>query len=261
MSQPKSTLAANSPRPSPAPSTTSGTNKRKANDAFPSSQAIDIHAGRNLMGHITFAVDYLKQKDRWMPWRDILSFLSPKELSDHSVSTLKQILQKHSKTEYDPTKKPPVYRYRGPHGVRSSDELLEFLQKQTTAQGIKVSEIKDGWKGALEAIEALVKEDKVIITRHKKDGAPRMIWANDPSLSIHVDNEFKDLWHRITIPTGAGELRNDLLAFGLTPTSQVKAPVVAKEKEKKKRAPRRGGKVTNTHLTGILKDYSHMRPR
>ena len=213
------------------------------------------------MTHITIAVEYLKDKDRWLSWREILSFLSLKELSDHSIGTLKQILQKHLKIEYDPTKKPPLYRYKGPHGVRSADELLEFLQRQTTAQGIKVSEIKDGWLGALEAIDVLEKEHKVVITRHKKDGSPRMIWANDPTLSLHVDNEFKDLWHRITIPIGGGELRNELLAFGLTPTSLVKAPVVAKEKEKKKRAPRRGGKVTNTHLTGILKDYSHMRRR
>lgn len=61
------------------------------------------------------------------------------------------------------------------------------------------------------------------------------------------------------MPANAEDVRIDLDKAGLTPTSQIKEKVIVKTKEKKKRAPRKGGKTTNTHMEKILKDYSGTR--
>ena len=134
-----------------------------------------------------------------------------------------------------------------------------MLQGQRTAKGINVKELKDGWPGCLDAIDSLEAEGRILVTRHKKDQSPKMVWANDPSLLHIVDNEFKELWHRIVVPQSTADLRKSLIEYGLTPTSVVKTPVPVKQKEKKRKGARRGGKTTNTHMLGVLQDYSHLR--
>lgn len=74
-----------------------------------------------------------------------------------------------------------------------------------------------------------------------------------------MDAEFKSEWHKIQIPANPDDLRNSLLSAGLKPSSAPREAAVAKSKEKKRKAPRRGGKQTNTHMASILKDFSHMR--
>jgi transcription initiation factor TFIIE subunit beta len=84
-------------------------------------------------------------------------------------------------------------------------------------------------------------------------------WGNDPSLMHTMDPDFMNEWHRIQIPANPDDLRNSLLAAGLKPSSAPRQAVASKPDKKKRKAPRRGGKQTNTHMQSILKDFSHMR--
>ena len=77
----------------------------------------------------------------------------------------------------------------------------------------------------------------------------------------HVDQEFKNEWHQIMIPAGQDDLRKTLLQAGLKPSSTARAPTTTKPKETKRKVNRKGGKQTNTHMGGILKDFSHLRPK
>ena len=217
------------------------------------------------MTQVTYAIEHLKDRDRSITFKEIVRYLSLSDLDDKALSSLEGVLKTHAKIEYhrgdkDGAKGTGTFRFRPTHGVRSADELEGYLQRQQTAQGIQVRELREGWPGAVAAIDELESQGRILVTRHKKDGSPRMVWQNDPSLIHHVDPEFQDLWHKVPAPHGLAELRNALIEFGLTPTSQVKAAPAVKKQEKKKRAPRRGGKVTNSHITGILKDYSNLRP-
>lgn len=215
------------------------------------------------MTQVTYAIEYLKQKDKPIPFDDVFNYLSIQDDEVGSIrKNMKAILQTHPRVDYEPAAvgNKGLYRFRPTHNVRSADELEAYLQSQTTAQGIPVKELKDGWTGALDAIDELETEGKLLVTRNKKDNTAKMVWPNDPSLRHDVDDEFKTLWHNIKLPTEAVDLRTQLESFGLTPTSQIKAPVVSKTKEKKKKASRRGGKTTNTHMQHILKDYSSKRP-
>lgn len=89
---------------------------------------------------------------------------------------------------------------------------------------------------------------------------PRMVWADDPSLISKFDPEFRRIWEQTKLPDEA-VLMTELMKAGIAPTN--KKGVVAKPKPKaepKKKRARKTGKTTNTHMTGILRDYSHLKP-
>jgi transcription initiation factor TFIIE subunit beta len=272
LAQKRPSTATPSSRPSPAPSSSSAVANAAADlkrkrpeppaNTVVYSQPANTSTGKHLMTQITYAVEYLKSKLKAMTFDEIFSYLSVQGIDERGMQTMQHILQTHSKVEFDKSGfgGKGSYRFRPMHNVRSPDQLEAYLQSQTTAQGIQVKELREGWPEAIETVDQLEAEGKLLVTRNKKDNTAKMVWPNDPSLRHDVDDEFKDLWHKIRLPVEAADLRNELVAFGLTPTSQVKAVIVGGLKEKKKKASRRGGKTTNTHMASILKDYSHKRP-
>ena len=119
--------------------------------------------------------------------------------------------------------------------------------------------LRDGWPGAEDAINGLESAGKLLVTRNKKDDHAKMVWPNDPSLRFEMDDEFRGMWHKIRLPE-AGAVAEELEREGLTPTN--KSRVVrakAKVAEKKTKKPRKSGKTTNTHMVGVLRDYSHLK--
>lgn len=253
-------------KPSPTPSTSSVTSKPELKRKRPEptnvvySQPADTSTGENIMTQVTYALEYLKSKDKAITFGDILSYLSLMHSDETWRRTLEQILKNHPKIEYDKAglNGKGAFRFRPPHNVRSADELRAFLQRQPTAQGIHVKDLKDGWPGAFDAIAELEGKGQLLVTRNKKEQTPKMVWPNDPSLKYDVEPEFQNLWQKIRLPANSADLRKELVDSGLTPTSAVKAPVM-KAKEKKKKVARKGGKTTNTHMANVLKDYSHFR--
>ncbi|KAI9838351.1 MAG: hypothetical protein M1819_005619 [Sarea resinae] len=268
----KRTLAAASgpsrTTPSPAPSTASTPSKndlkRKRPEApvIPFSQPADTGTGRHIMTQVTYAVEYLKSKDKPQTLKDIFRYLSLHKSDELNRNNLGKILQQHDRVEFDPAGGggEGAFRFRPIHNIRSEDQLLRFLQSQPTAQGLFVRELKDGWPGAIATIDDLERRGKLLVIRNKKDGGAKMVWANDPSLSQHVDTEFQNLWHKIPLPKTAADLMQELEKANLTPTSKKEAVMIQpKEKTKKKRPAKKGGRTTNTHMMGVLRDYSHLQ--
>ncbi|KAL1303970.1 hypothetical protein AAFC00_000417 [Neodothiora populina] len=255
-----------SPRPSAPSATPSSTDlKRKRNELADNasySQPQDTGSGKEVMTQVVYAIDYLKSKDRPIGFNDIWNYLSIPANQQQHRAVLKRALVEHPKVEYDPKGLDghPSFRFRPVHNVRSADELRAYLQRQPTAQGISVKELKDGWPSAIAEIEALEGKGELLVTRNKKDNTPKMVWPNDPSLALHIDQDFQDYWSKIKLPSNPADMRTELLNAGLTPTSQVKElPKLGGAREKKKRISRKIGRSTNTHMTGILKDYSQVK--
>ncbi|KAL9057914.1 MAG: hypothetical protein Q9162_002041 [Coniocarpon cinnabarinum] len=255
-----------SPSRTATPNSQDPTKRKKPTSSAPPAATVWAQSAENGDAHevatnVTYAIDHLREKEgQAVSAEDLIGFLNV--FNPDVTRQLRTIFKRHSKIEYDAQglDGKGSYRYRPPLGVTSADQLLAFLQSQTTAQGIRVSQLKDGWSGALDTIETLEKEGKLLVTRNKKDNSPKMVWPNDPTLIHEVDNDFKNLWHDVQAPGSAEALRNELLAFGLTPTSQVKKVMTGPgEGKKKKKMPRSGGKTTNTHMAHVLKDYSHLR--
>ncbi|GAB7350485.1 hypothetical protein MBLNU459_g1078t1 [Dothideomycetes sp. NU459] len=266
----RSNAASSAPTPSPRPSTPASAAaasdlKRKRADLADNasySQPVDTGSGREVMTRVVYAIDYLKSKDRAVGFNDIWNYLSiPADQQQHRA-VLRRALMEHPKVEYDPTGLDghASFRFRPAHNVRSAEELKGYLQRQPTAQGINVKELKDGWPTAIAEIEAMEARGELLVTRNKKDNSPKMVWPNDPSLAQHIDQDFQDYWHKIKLPANPSDLRAELEKAGLTPTSQVKESVkVSGASQKKKRISRKVGRSTNTHMAGILKDYSQVK--
>ncbi|KAF8469159.1 hypothetical protein BDZ91DRAFT_87580 [Kalaharituber pfeilii] len=215
------------------------------------SQPADSGQVRDLMSQVHYAITYLKDKEFALTADELGSYLSI-ELTD----TLRHVLRNNERIHYDP--KSDTYAFKPIHDIRSAPALLHFLQNQTTAQGLSVKELKDGWSGAIETIGRLEADRDILVTRTKKDNQPRMVWKNDKSLDVDVEDEFKAIWHRITIPEPA-ELPRCLQEAGLKPTSVDPASIkkattshAARKKPKRQRA----GRITNIHMSHIIKDFS-----
>lgn len=268
ISNKRTTVAATKSTPSPAPTSHPPISnkqelKRKRHDQsnVVYSQPADTGTGKNIMTQVTYAIEHLKTKGMPMTLTELLSYLSLQHREDEYKRTIGTILRSHEKVDYEEKGDggEGTYSFRPVHNIRSGERLLGHLQSQPTAQGLNVRELRDGWPGAEEAINKLEYEGKLLVTRNKKDNHARMVWPNDPSLAVHIDEEFQTIWQKIKLPEAAA-LADDLEKAGLTPANKSRGiRVKPKVPEKKTKKPRKGGKTTNVHMVGVLRDYSHLK--
>lgn len=225
------------------------------------SQPADTGTGKNIMTQVTYAIEHLKNKGTPQTLSDLLSYLSLQHREGEYKRTIGTILMNHEKVQYEHKTDggENTFAFRPAHNIRSADSLQGYLQSRPTAQGLSAREIRDGWPGAEAAIEELENQGKVLVTRNRKDNHAKMVWSNDPSLAFHIDDEFQIIWRKIKLPEPK-VVADELEKAGLTPANKngvVKVKVTTQDKKTKK--PRKGGKTTNTHMLGVLRDYSHLK--
>ncbi|KAK9474646.1 TFIIE beta subunit core domain-containing protein [Dipodascopsis tothii] len=222
--------------------------RKKKRSTLVYSQPADTGIGNHALTQLHHAVEYIKGKDRPVSVDDLSSFLS-----HNATPMLLAQLQRIDRINYDAAAN--TYEYRPLHNIRSKEALLLFLRRQPTAHGLPVKELKDGWSGYMDAIDELEQSGDIMVLRTKKEGTPRLVWANAGGDIGGVDIEYVNAWHRIAIPA-APDLPAALDEVGLKPTSVDPATVkkATKPVERKQKKPRRG-KITNTHITGVLKDF------
>jgi len=86
-----------------------------------------------------------------------------------------------------------------------------------------------------------------------------MVWPDDPSLFHPIDPELKVTWAKVEVPS-LDTIVQRLKAAQQKPASEdPRDKVVEKKTEKKRKTQRRAGKSTNTHMEGLLRDFSHLR--
>ena len=252
--------ASSSSTPTPTPPAATEEKRKRKDAEIVYSQPANTGTGKDIMTQVFFAIEHLKSKGVPLKFSDILSYLSLQHRGHDQgyVQALRSILQVHERVEYDA--RTGTFTFRPPHNIRSAEQLLQKLQSQTTAAGMSVRELREGWPNAEETINQMEKEGKLLVTRNKKDDHAKMIWANDPSLTQHFDDEFRQLWEKIRVPDQQA-VKEELEKAGITPTSKNKVVKVRpKTEQKKTRKPRRSGKTTNVHMMGVLRDYSHLKP-
>ena len=272
--RPSSTAPARTSTPKPSDS-----NKRTHDAAFtPASQPAPTTTGHTgggeLLTQVFMSINYLKEKDlRPVAFDDLIGYLSLPTDAQKQIPLIKQALRGNDRAEFIPASLSPSgkesFKYRPLHPVTNAEELKTYLMAQPTAQGIAAKELKDGWPDAFKELDGLEVEGHVLLSRWKKDSTPRMVWADSPTYHIlnpktmkpqHVDADFADVWAKTRLPANEMDLRGELEKAGLTPTSAVKEVRRAEMgKKARKKVVRKGGKTTNSHLLGILKDYSGAR--
>mgnify|MGYP001215979204 FL=1 len=214
-------------------------------------EILDGVSGAHLSTRLHLAVEYIKQQDAPILVRKLEGYLS-----FDITHTLLPLLKEIDRIKYDPAT--DSLEYMSLHNIRTSDDLLNFLRLQPTFKGTSVKDLRDGWSGCLEAITKLEEESKILVLRNKKENAPRLVWANLGGEIGNIDEEFVELWNRIKVPDRDNLYQvlvdNSLRPTGVDPHELKKKPQQQERKQKKARR----GKITNTHMKGILKDYSQL---
>lgn len=224
--------------------------------------------GTEAFTQVTYVIEFLKKKDERKNFQEILQYLGQMNVNERKKRLIAKILRQHDRVRWTPdpdlkiqTWDSGYFEHRPIIHVRSEKDLLGYLQKMPNAQGVSVKDLKDGWPDCDTAIDKLEKEYRILVTRTKKDNHARMVWSNDPTLVHQIDPEFQVMWHKVELPS-VDELVRKLLDASQKPASEdpsKRIKAAPKVKEKKKRAPRSGGKTTNTHMAHLLKDFSHLK--
>lgn len=267
--------SSSTPARTSTPKPTNNDTKRSHETAFSSNNATVAplsagQAGGELLTNVVTAVKYLKDKDsRPVPFDDIIGYLSLPIDLQKNIPRIKIALRGHERVDYiskaDSPNGKESFKYRPKHPVSNGDELREYLARQPTAQGVPVRELKDGWPDCVSTIDKLERECGLLATR-AKDGTARLVWADSPTYHLlnpatqlpqRADQDFCDFWAKTKLPASEMDVRSELEKAGLTPTSQVKeVRKMDNKKKERKRVIRKNGKTTNSHMAGILKDYT-----
>ena len=256
--------------PSPAPSQAAVPRGQDARSRQPAptslgaegihSQPADTGSGQQLLTNVTYAVRYLKDKQKPLTFDELISYLSL-NLTEHQLEILFRALKDNPSIAWDSAAADGKgeFSFRSRYDIHNSSQLLGHLQRLATFQGLPAQQLIEGWANSEEAIRKLQDEHKVLVLRSRKDDKAKMVWLDDPTLSRPIDPEFRDMWSRIKLPdpdVTATELERN----GLLPTNKSKKPkVVPKTQEKKARKSKRSGRVTNQHMQHLLKDFSGLR--
>ena len=196
-----------------------------------------------------------------LAYEDVVGFcFSAAERQDEKVlHFFNLLLTKDSALTYDEKAKTIVYK--PPYPVRDSKQLIAFFQNNNEITSIDVVQLKKGWPNCEEAIDQLEREHKILVIRKKKDNVPTVIFADDPSLHIPLDQDFRTLWQSVQLPERKDDIIRFLLASHRTPAGQIAEAKVVAKVAKKARKNRQSTKQTNKHMSSIFKDYSGLKPR
>ncbi|KAK0617359.1 transcription initiation factor IIE, beta subunit [Immersiella caudata] len=269
--------------PSPSPSVGStasaapagGSTPRKDRDtpgasghAIVYSQPAMTGTGDSIIAQMAYAVSWLRTKDDPQSYLDVLGYLSGTNRAESEQEYFVEQMRRHPQIQWipDPTLSEQTWR-SGTYvhrptipNVKTKTQLLAYLQKKTDASGVNVKDLKDGWPDCEGALAELEADHKILVVRWKKDGVAKTVWLDDPSLFHQIDPELKIMWAKVEVPS-LDTIVQRLKGAQQKPTSEDPRDKAAapKVEKKKKRAQRRTGKSTNTHMEHLLKDYSHMK--
>ncbi|KAJ4293759.1 transcription factor TFIIE beta subunit, TFIIEB, Tfa2 [Collariella sp. IMI 366227] len=188
------------------------------------SQPAMTGTGDSIISQMAYAVAWLRGKDEPQTYTDVLGYLSATARPEHEQEFFVEQMRRNPQISWIPD---------------------PDLSEQT-------------WRSGTYVHRPAIPDRR---QRPKKDGAPRMVWLDDASLFHEIDPELKIMWSRCEVPS-VENIVPRLVAAQQKPASEdprIKAMQAPKVEKKKKRAQRRTGKSTNTHMEHLLKDYSHMK--
>ncbi|KAK4977988.1 hypothetical protein LTR42_002363 [Elasticomyces elasticus] len=224
----------------------------------------NIPVSGEVMTYVLYAVERLRASyPKPQPSADLLLNISlPLNLRGPvAEAKFKRALSGHFHAQFINAKSSPngkeSFKYRPLHPVMNGDELRDYLARLDSASGVSVKDLKDGWPDCIPTLTLLESRGEILVRRNLKDGTPHRVYPDNPAwhLTTPVDAKNPGAEHKIM------DISPDFLqGAGLVPTSAVKEiKGVGGKKKERKRVERRNAKKTNTHMAGVLKDYSKVK--
>ncbi|KAJ3255454.1 hypothetical protein HK103_006271 [Boothiomyces macroporosus] len=141
------------------------------------------------------------------------------------------------------------FEFKPAYNIKTKQDLLALVKKNKNICAMEVKELQNSYGGVVPLIEELYNEKQIFCVRSLKDNSPLFIYYKDSS--IDIDDEFKQQWHDIQVPSKI-DLLKELDKAGLKAMQvdlQKRNIATASGKKKKKKNSR--FKMTNTHLDGV----------
>lgn len=230
-----SSSAANAPSPTPSTSSASGSKRKRPADGAPPvvySQPQDTSTGEHVFTRLTYVNDFLRErKDKWHSFEDIMEYLNipPGHIQRQQLRQLMRADNQGNRISWDSQNE--RYKYKSKLDIHNRAQLKGHFQTQKSALGLQIKDLKDGWSNVAEDITKMEEKNEVLV-RRAKDGVPKTVWANDPSLMLPMDPVFAKTWHSVQVPDNPEELRKVLLANKMTAATQAKVIVAASTTKK-----------------------------
>ncbi|KAK4909763.1 hypothetical protein LTR49_021496 [Elasticomyces elasticus] len=245
----------------PAASTpTPRTSTPKPSDTLPN-PSNNVPVSGEVMTYVLYAVDRLRASHpKPQVAADLLLNISlPLNLRGPvAEAKFKRALSGHFHAQIINAKSSPngkeSFKYRPLHPVMNGDELRDYLARLDSASGVSVKDLKDGWPDCIPTITLLESRAWHLTTPvdPKNPGAAHKL--------MEISPDFLKIYSSFKLPPNGNDLIAELQGAGLVPTSAVKEVKSAGGKKKeRKRVERRNAKKTNTHMAGVLKDYSKVK--
>jgi transcription initiation factor TFIIE subunit beta len=185
----KANSATRTSAPSPTPSNASGSgSKRKRpeeSSAVVYSQPQETGTGSHIYTQLTYAIEFLRQNQKWMTFKEIMEYLNVKDndpTSRQHLTTLFRSNNPQNRISYN--YKDNTYRYKPKFDIRNTAQLKGYFQKQKSSQGLSVKELKDGWANVHEDLKELEAKKEVLVKRNLKDQAARTVCVHDTRFAV-----------------------------------------------------------------------------
>ncbi|KAK9816406.1 hypothetical protein WJX74_009940 [Apatococcus lobatus] len=171
---------------------------------------------------------------------------SAKGIDVSDLPELQEQLQQHSNIEQTPS---GGYVFKALHQLDGKDDLLRLVRR--SPGGLLAEDLPESYEGVLTDLQALKESGEIWLIR---SGGGDIAYPRDNSCQIPMDDEICKLWHEIKLPSETHEMVAALEAAKLIPTPRAMPRQREQKaaKEKKKRAPRFGAKITNAHLPELF---------
>ncbi|KAE8125850.1 hypothetical protein FH972_020619 [Carpinus fangiana] len=148
--------------------------------------------------------------------------------------------------------------YKSKHDLKDTNQLLYLIRKKP--EGIAVIDLKDAYPTVMEDLQALKASGEILLLSNF-DSQEDVAYPNDPRVPIKVDDELKQLFRGIELPSDMLDIEKDLQKNGMKPatnTAQRRAlsevqVISSKPKGKKKKHEiTKRTKLTNAHLPELF---------
>jgi len=152
------------------------------------------------------------------------------------------------------------YAFKPLYPLRDKKSLLRLLDKcdQRGMGGVALEDVQESLPNADRHVKSLADQKKIIIITRPMD-KKKVLFYNDSSQDMKVDDEFQKLWRSVAVE-GIDEMKIEeyLANQGITSMQDVGLKKTQHVQKRKKAATKRKAnfKKLNDHMQDILEDYT-----
>lgn len=153
------------------------------------------------------------------------------------------------------------YLFKPAFNVRNRKEMVRLLKRhdQRGLGGIMMEDVMESLPHAKVGVEKLEKAGEIIVLT--KPDKKKVVYYNDRTFKLKIEEEFKELWNSTTVDSLDEEKIQEYLKKQGINSMQDHGPKKynAPQRKKPNRKGQRKFKTHNDHISEVLKDYSEAK--